>query len=249
MARYCSGPSVLAGVRAANKRSETGMSYNKENFGCQILAADGACIPNPGVMGIAVAGDCLRVIPSIFLGGGTNQAAELLAIELAIEFARPGTRILTDSQYVYAVINGEWNYIEHAALIETIQRSLGASGACLQWVKRCTHPLHSLADHWANRAAKKRESVLVRSEFDHQNGRSNRGLTDHRLEVVTPIDVSGMEAASIAAEAMRFQNEILSAAKPIRADAGSLGGEVREIKQRSRVARLRSGSSVKDSNR
>jgi len=76
---------------------------------------DGACIGNPGLMGIGVVfqnGGATEKSVSESCGYGTNNEAEYLAVlravELAAEFQYRGVRVRTDSQLVVNQLNGEY---------------------------------------------------------------------------------------------------------------------------------------------
>jgi RNase H len=75
---------------------------------------DGACRGNPGPMGIGIVGFCATARGAwSFRGGqGTNQVAELLALETALRLVsdRPGAvvEIRTDSRYVVGLMTLGW---------------------------------------------------------------------------------------------------------------------------------------------
>jgi ribonuclease HI len=93
---------------------------------------DGACSGNPGPMGIGVVvlhdGD--RKELGEYLGVGTNNIAELTAIERGIELANnAGTkgqrlRVYTDSSYAIGVLDKGWKAKANQELIARLKRRL-----------------------------------------------------------------------------------------------------------------------------
>jgi ribonuclease HI len=95
---------------------------------------DGACSGNPGPMGIGVV-----VIDGVerrevgeYLGIGTNNIAELTAIERGVEIAATDPqesrrfRIYTDSSYAIGVLSKGWKAKANQELIARIKRRLAA---------------------------------------------------------------------------------------------------------------------------
>lgn len=77
-----------------------------------LIYCDGACVPNPGAMGIGVvliSGDHRREI-SEYIGLGTNQAAEIHAARRGLEVLRMpcNVTVISDSQYLVRTMNGDW---------------------------------------------------------------------------------------------------------------------------------------------
>jgi hypothetical protein len=68
-------------------------------------------------------------------------------------------------------------------------------------IKRCSHPLHRLADQWAYRAAETREPRLELGS--PILGLSNCNLGSYRPEIEPHADLLEAWVASVAAEAMR----------------------------------------------
>jgi ribonuclease HI len=94
-----------------------------------IVYADGACSGNPGPAGVGVVlidGRSRREL-SQYLGEGTNNIAELTAIELALlaigPTARP-VRIHTDSQYAIGVLSKGWKAKANVELVARVRKLL-----------------------------------------------------------------------------------------------------------------------------
>ncbi len=95
---------------------------------------DGACSGNPGPMGIGVVvidgGERHEV--GEYLGEGTNNIAELTAIERGIDLAGANRddgrrlRIYTDSSYAIGVLSKGWKAKANQELIARIKRRLAA---------------------------------------------------------------------------------------------------------------------------
>ena len=91
-----------------------------------IIYADGSCFGNPGPAGIGVLlewkGRTKEV--SRYLGEGTNNIAELTAIEVALEQVKDRglpVRVHTDSAYSIGVLSGGWKAKENRELIARVQ--------------------------------------------------------------------------------------------------------------------------------
>jgi ribonuclease HI len=92
---------------------------------------DGACSGNPGPMGIGVVviDGAHRKEKGEYLGIGTNNIAELTAIERGVDLAGPAAadkrlRIYTDSSYVIGVLSKGWKAKANQELIAQIKRRL-----------------------------------------------------------------------------------------------------------------------------
>jgi ribonuclease HI len=104
---------------------------------------DGACSGNPGPMGIGVvviAGD-RRKEHGEYLGKGTNNVAELTAIQRGIEIANelaPGThraiRVYSDSSYAIGLLSQGWKAKANQELVAELRR-LVQSHSNLRMVK------------------------------------------------------------------------------------------------------------------
>lgn len=94
-----------------------------------IAYADGACSGNPGPAGIGVVvvrGGKVREL-SRYLGMGTNNIAELTAIEAVLEEVGDATvpiRIYSDSQYAIGVLTKDWNAKANKELVERVRAAL-----------------------------------------------------------------------------------------------------------------------------
>jgi ribonuclease HI len=95
---------------------------------------DGACSGNPGPMGLGVVviDGATRREAGEYLGEGTNNIAELTAIERGIELAGADRddgrrfRIYTDSSYSIGVLSKGWKAKANQELIARIKRRLAA---------------------------------------------------------------------------------------------------------------------------
>ncbi|MSR46450.1 MAG: ribonuclease HI [Planctomycetes bacterium] len=91
-----------------------------------IIYADGSCFGNPGPAGVGVLLEWKGRSKEIsqFLGEGTNNIAELTAIEVALQNVKKRDvpiRIHTDSQYSIGVLSQGWKVKANQALVERIQ--------------------------------------------------------------------------------------------------------------------------------
>ena len=90
---------------------------------------DGACIGNPGPSGIGVFfqyRDYKKEI-SRFIGAGTNNTAELIAVKVALqEIKDPSLPIalFTDSSYCYGVLTGSFKAKKNHDLVEEIKKEM-----------------------------------------------------------------------------------------------------------------------------
>jgi ribonuclease HI len=117
-------------------RATNGSGLSPSAGGALELWTDGACSGNPGPMGIgvvAIDGTKRREV-SEYLGVGTNNIAELTAIERALDTADIATgndrgrrmRIYTDSAYAIGVLSKAWKAKANQELIARIKRRLVA---------------------------------------------------------------------------------------------------------------------------
>lgn len=90
---------------------------------------DGACSGNPGPAGAGVIGICGDITRewSIPLGMGTNQKAELLAIEAALlkvrgDFSDTTVSIYSDSEYAIGVLTKPWKIKANVEIIIRIRQ-------------------------------------------------------------------------------------------------------------------------------
>jgi ribonuclease HI len=130
---------------------------------------DGACTGNPGPMGIGVVvlAEGVREERGEYLGVGTNNIAELTAIErglqvagaLAPEHNRP-IRVYSDSAYSIGVISMGWKAKANQELVARLRR-LVAEFPVLTFVKVAGHagvPENERCDELARRAIETRAS-------------------------------------------------------------------------------------------
>jgi len=94
-----------------------------------IAYADGACSGNPGPagLGVVVVDGPLRTEISEHLGQGTNNIAELTAIERVLDTVTEEGRPLvihTDSTYAIGVLSKGWKAKANVALIERVRKRL-----------------------------------------------------------------------------------------------------------------------------
>jgi ribonuclease HI len=127
-----------------------------EAGGAAIVYTDGACTGNPGPagLGVVVLREKGRVERSEYLGNGTNNIAELTAIQRALEMTEGPVVIHTDSQYAIGVLTKGWKAKANTALIEGIRGLLGRrSGVRFVYVRgHAGVPLNERADELARMA-------------------------------------------------------------------------------------------------
>jgi len=127
-----------------------------------VVYADGACLGNPGPMGVGAVildGEIRREI-SEHIGHGTNNVAELRAVHFAIRDL-PRDRVVevrTDSSYTIGVLSKGWTAKANAGLVGRL-RGLVAEFACIRFIKVAGHAgvrENERADALAGAAARKR---------------------------------------------------------------------------------------------
>ena len=105
---------------------------------------DGACSGNPGPMGIGVLviDGAEREELGEYLGTGTNNIAELVAIERGLDLATkrlaPGgrrVRVHSDSSYAIGLLDKAWKAKANQELVARIRRRLAAFPATVEFVK------------------------------------------------------------------------------------------------------------------
>jgi ribonuclease HI len=94
-----------------------------------VVYADGACSGNPGPagLGVVVLGPNLRTEHYEFLGEGTNNIAELLAVDRALELLEDPSRpaaIYTDSSYAIGVLTKGWKAKVNVELVGRVKTRL-----------------------------------------------------------------------------------------------------------------------------
>lgn len=104
---------------------------------------DGACVPNPGHMGIGVVvlcADAPRREVSEYLGQGTNNVAELTAILRGLE-GLPRDRtvfVYSDSSYALGLLGEDWKAKANRELVERL-RAAAREFSDVRWVKVAGH--------------------------------------------------------------------------------------------------------------
>jgi ribonuclease HI len=133
---------------------------------------DGACSGNPGPMalGVVVIDGKERHELGEYLGVGTNNIAELTAIERGLELAAtrlgktPGrrVRIYTDSGYSIGVLDKAWKAKANQELVARLRRQLSDHPGTIEFVKVPGHagvPENERCDALARAAIAKRGRV------------------------------------------------------------------------------------------
>jgi len=154
---------VIADAPPAAKRPAVGHHATATGPATEIWT-DGACSGNPGPMGIGVvildAGKRKEI--SEYLGIGTNNIAELVAVERGLEVAdklgiagkdRP-IRVYTDSSYSIGVLSKGWKAKANQELIARLRKRL-ATMPTVEFVKVAGHagiPENERCDELATRA-------------------------------------------------------------------------------------------------
>jgi ribonuclease HI len=126
---------------------------------------DGGCIGNPGPAGIGwliVFPDGRRMQAGEPLGEGTNNIAELTAVQRVLEAVPDRTvplRIHTDSSYAIGMLTMGWKAKQNGELVARIRRLLAAfSDVRMIKVKgHAGHAENELVDRLANDAARTRQ--------------------------------------------------------------------------------------------
>ena len=133
---------------------------------------DGACSGNPGPMGIGVVviEGSVRKELGEYLGIGTNNIAELTAIERGLDVATEVSkgdlsrrmRVYTDSMYSIGVLDKGWKAKANQELIGRLRRRVQALSA-LEFVKVSGHagvPENERCDELARAAVTRRVAVI-----------------------------------------------------------------------------------------
>jgi len=142
------GASDGAKAGTSAKKSHRGGHQIPESDVLQIWT-DGACSGNPGPMGIGVViiDGKEREEAGEFLGVGTNNIAELVAIErgLALATKRVATnperrvRVYSDSSYAIGLLEKNWKAKANQELVARLRRKLTAFPAAVEFVKVAGH--------------------------------------------------------------------------------------------------------------
>lgn len=138
-------PVELPGIDSADVPASTGAGADKAPgtplANPIVIYTDGACTGNPGPAGIGVVildGPERREI-SEYLGQGTNNIAELTAIERALEAVNPDGRarpvlVHSDSSYAIGLLSKGWKAKANTDLVTRI-RGLARNFGDLRFVK------------------------------------------------------------------------------------------------------------------
>jgi ribonuclease HI len=150
---------------SVTKKAKTSTALPKVPKDTVIAYADGACSGNPGPagLGVVVVDGPTRMEISEHLGEGTNNIAELTAIERVLDVVRePGRPLVihTDSAYAIGVLSKGWKAKANLALIERVRDRLAKRPAT-----RLVHvrghsgiELNERADELAREAVRTRKS-------------------------------------------------------------------------------------------
>jgi len=139
-------PGVAADAPAGAKPATTKPARPRPAAGTPAVEiwTDGACSGNPGPMGIGVVviDGPQRKEKGEYLGIGTNNIAELTAVERGIDLAGPvpadkRLRVYTDSSYVIGVLSKGWKAKANQELIAKLKRKLAPLN--LDFVKVAGH--------------------------------------------------------------------------------------------------------------
>jgi ribonuclease HI len=130
---FAATPARAAAPRPAPRRKAEG-AIPRATAGAVEIWTDGACSGNPGPMGIGVVvldGETRREVGE-YLGSGTNNIAELVAIERGLEVAveltggdpaRP-LRVYSDSSYAIGLLDKAWKAKANQELVARIRKAL-----------------------------------------------------------------------------------------------------------------------------
>ena len=121
-----------------------------------VIYTDGACSGNPGPAGIGVVMRCgeHQKVVSEYIGVATNNIAELMAIQRALELIKSPQRPIllhTDSAYAIGILTKEWKAKSNQDLVSQIRQQM-AQFPKLTLVKVTGHsgvPDNELADQLA----------------------------------------------------------------------------------------------------
>jgi len=161
-----------AGAGSGSKKRKQDVSAETSGVteitaGAVIIYTDGACVPNPGPMGIGVVitDGKRRIELSEFHGHGTNQVAELTAILRALQEVPAADRrrpvfVHSDSAYSIGLLTKPWKPKANQELVGEL-RALAASYPALSFVKVAGHagvPENERCDVLAGMAVETRTS-------------------------------------------------------------------------------------------
>lgn len=132
---------------------------------------DGACSGNPGPMGIGIVitEGTWRQEAGEYLGIGTNNIAELVAIERGLQLAAPRiesvtrrVRVHSDSSYAIGLLDKGWKAKANQEVVARIRKVLAAFPAAVTFVKVAGHAgvaENERCDELARRAVELRRSI------------------------------------------------------------------------------------------
>jgi len=164
-AKAAKGKPGSSGASARRKADAAAAAPTGPAPGELCVYTDGACTGNPGPagLGVVVLEEKGRQELSEYLGPGTNNIAELTAIERALDMthgrAEP-VRIHTDSQYAIGVLTKGWKAKANRELIEGIRDKLKVRHkiALVYVPGHSGVPLNERADELARLAIKTRQT-------------------------------------------------------------------------------------------
>jgi ribonuclease HI len=141
-------PRAASAAKAAKKPARAGSAEAAHAAGAIEIWTDGACSGNPGPMGIGVVvlDGATRKELGEYLGSGTNNIAELVAIERGLEVAAQLTngdraramRIYSDSSYAIGLLDKGWKAKANQELVARIRKAVDAHSR-LSFVKVAGH--------------------------------------------------------------------------------------------------------------
>lgn len=121
----------------------------RDDEGVLQIWTDGACSGNPGPMGIGVViiDGKERQEAGEYLGTGTNNIAELVAIERGLALATKRiadtgdrrVRVYSDSSYAIGLLGKGWKAKANQELVARVRRKLAAFPAAVEFVKVAGH--------------------------------------------------------------------------------------------------------------
>lgn len=158
---------VAAGDEDAQTRGTPSARSAPDDAGVIHVWTDGACSGNPGPMGlgVVVVADGKRREWGEYLGEGTNNIAELTAIERGLELAAKidptmsvPVRVYSDSSYAIGLLSLGWKAKANKDLVARIREVVAARPA-ITFVKVAGHsgvPENEMCDELARRAIETR---------------------------------------------------------------------------------------------
>jgi len=144
-------------IESSTKRPDELVNEDRPDIGVYEFYTDGACSGNPGRCGW---GFLMRTTKEYFeafqfLGIGTNNIAELMAIKAALDHVPDPDaviRIHTDSSYSLGVITKDWKAKANTDLVATLRKQMRQYKTRPQIIKvkgHSGHPLNERADFLA----------------------------------------------------------------------------------------------------